>query len=66
MRLRTNSRKNITQQVNINTNQSKNYNVLCGVPIALFITDFPLFIVISIRYMNLFADDTTLFDNGLD
>ena len=75
MHLKTDSRKNITQQVNINTNQPKNYNALCGVPegsilgpLLLFysINASPLFIVISIRSVDIFADDTTLYDNGLD
>ena len=64
-----------TQQVNINTNLSKTGSVLYGVPqgsilgtllFLIFINDLPLFIGNSIRSVDLYADDTTLYDIGLD
>ena len=64
-----------TQQVNINTNQSKTGSVLYGVPqgsilgtllFLIFINDLPLFIGNSIRSVDLYADDTTLYNIGLD
>ena len=64
-----------TQQVNINTNQSKTGSVLYGVPHGSilgpllyfeFINDLPLFIGDTIRSVYLYADDTTLYDFGLD
>ena len=64
-----------TKQVNINTNQSKTKSVLYGVlqgsilgPLLflIFINDLALFIGDSIRSVDLYADDTTLYDIGLD
>ena len=57
--------------MNINTNQSKTGSVL-WVPFFgpllffIFINDLPLFIGDSIRSLYLYADDTTLYDIGLD
>ena len=58
--------------MNTSTNQSKNGNVLCGVPqgfilgplFFLFINDLPLFIGGSIPSVDSYADDTTLYDIG--
>ena len=59
--------------MNINTNQSKTGNVLCGVPqcsilgsllFLIFINDLPLFIEDPIRSVDLYVDDTTLYDIG--
>ena len=64
-----------TQQVNINTNQSKTGSVLYGAPqgsilspllFLISINDSPLFIGDSIQSVDLYADDTTLYDIGLD
>ena len=61
--------------MNTNTNQSKTGNVLCGVPqgsisghllFFIFIIDLPLFIRDSIQSVDLYADDMTLYDIGLD
>ena len=61
--------------MNINTNQSKAENVLCGVPqgsilghllFLIFMNDLPLFLGDAIQYVDLYADDTTLYDIGLD
>ena len=66
--------RNISQQVNINTNQSKTGNVLGGVPQGcildpplfwVFMNDLPIFIRDSIRYVDLYANDRTLY-HGLD
>ena len=62
----------LSEQVNINTNQSKTENVLCGVPhgsilgpllFLIFINDF---LGVAIQYVDLYADDTNLYDIGLD
>ena len=64
-----------TQLVNINTNQSKTENVLCCVPqgsilgpllLFIFINDLHLFIGDSIRSVDLYTEDTTIYDIGLD
>ena len=61
--------------MNINTNQSKTGSVLYGASqgsilgtllFLIFINDLPLFIEDSIRSVDLYADDTTLYDIGLD
>ena len=61
--------------MNIDTNQSKTGNVLYGVPqgfildpmlFLIFINDLPLFTGDLIRSVDLYADDTTLYDIGLD
>ena len=66
---------NIPEQVTINRNQSKTGNVLYGVPqgsilgpplFLIFIDNLPIFIRDSIRSVDLYADDTTLNDIGLD
>ena len=60
-----------TQQANIKTYQSKAGSVLYGVPqgsildpllFMIFINDLSLFIGDSIRSVDLYADDTTLYD----
>ena len=61
--------------MNINKNQSKTGSVLYGVPqgfilgpllFLTFINDLPLFNWDSIRSVDLYADDTTLYDIRLD
>ena len=61
--------------MNINTNQSKAGNVLCGVPqgstldpllCVIFINDLSLSIGDSIQSVDLYADDIALYDIGLD
>ena len=66
---------NRTQQVNINRNQLKTRNAICGLPqgsilglllFLIFINDLLLFIGDSIQSVDLYADDTTLYGIGLD
>ena len=61
--------------MNINKNESKTGSILYGVPqgsilgpllFLIFINDLPLFIGDSIRSVDLYADDTTLYDIRLD
>ena len=61
--------------MNINTNQPKIKNVLCCVPqgsvlgpllFFILINDLHLFIGDSIRSVDLYTDDTTLYDIGID
>ena len=59
-----------TQQVNINTSQSKSGNVLCfyfrSSVIFIIKNDLPLFIGDLIRSVDLYADDMTMYDIGLN
>ena len=57
--------------MNINTNQSKTENVLCRVPqgsilghllFLIIINDLPLFLGDAIQSVDLYTDDTTLYD----
>ena len=61
--------------MNTNTNQAKSANVLCEVTLGsilgpllffIFINDSPLYFGDSNQSVGLYADDTTLYDIGLD
>lgn len=66
---------NRTQQVKVNGSTSRTENIKCGVPqgsilgpllFLIFINDLPLYLNDSIRSVDLYADDTTLYDIGID
>ena len=65
----------VSKSQNPTSEQSKTGNVLCSVPkgctlgpllFLIFINDLPLSIGGSIQSVDLYADDMTLYDIGLD
>ena len=66
---------NRTQQVTVNTSQSKAESILFGVPqgsilgpllFLIFINDLSLFLKDAVCSVDLYADDTTLFEISCD